>query len=118
MKKACYIDQTITITIPADPTRPAEVVFTPGPYADEAKRLARIPGSGWREALMDCLPKEIAASVTYDGARLILRSDELPSGFLVDRKILTPKPLRKSRPDASKRMRAYNIAKNTPAPQE
>lgn len=117
MKKA-YVDQTITITIPADPTRPAEVVFTPGPYADEAKRLAGIPGSGWREALMDCLPEVIAANVTCDGAKLILRSDELPSGFLVDRKILTPKPLRKSRPDASKRMSAYNRAKNYPAPQE
>lgn len=118
MKKDFIADQTITITIPADPTRPAEVVFTPGPCADEAKRLARIPGSGWREALMDCLPEVIAASATCDGAKLILRSDELPSGFLVDRRVLTPKPLRKPRPDASKRMSAYNKAKKASASQE
>ena len=52
MKKDFIADQTITIKIPADSSRPAEVRFTAGPYADEAKRIAKIPGSGWVEGLM------------------------------------------------------------------
>jgi hypothetical protein len=47
-----------------------------------------------------------------------MKTDEPPSGFLVDRRVLTPKPLRKPRPDASKRMSAYNKAKKASAPQE
>lgn len=118
MKKDFIADQTITIKIPADPTRPAEVRFTAGPYADEAKRLAKIPGSGWRETLVSCLPEEITARLVPDGARVIMKTDEPPSSFLVDRRILTPKPLRKPRPDASKRMSADNKAKKAPAPKE
>lgn len=111
MKKDFIADQTITIKIPADSSRPAEVRFTAGPYADEAKRLAKIPGSGWVEGLMSCLPEEITCRLVPNGARLIMKIDEPPSGFLVDRRIVVPKPLRKPRPDASKRMSAYNKAK-------
>jgi hypothetical protein len=118
MKKGFITDQAITIKIPADPTLPAEVRFTAGPYADEAKRLAKIPGSGWKEGLISCLPEEITVRLVPDGARLIMKTDEPPSGFLVDRRVLTPKPLRKPRPDASKRMSAYNKAKKASAPQE
>ena len=117
MKKDFIADQTITITIPADPARLAVVKFTAGPYADEAKRLAKIPGSGWIESVVDCLPEEISVRLVPDGARVIMKTDEPPTRFIVDRRVLTPKPLRKPRPDASKRMSADNKAKK-PRPQE
>jgi hypothetical protein len=127
MKKDFIADQTITIKIPADPTRPAEVVFTPGPYADEAKRLAKIPGSGWKEGpdVMDLLVEALSKlsqqellDLTPAPVPIIVpKNYEAPTVFLVDRRVLTPKPLRKSRPDASKRMSAYNKAKK-PRPQE
>lgn len=92
------MEQTIKITLPDDPTAPALVEFSPGPLAREAIRLSEIPGSGWKR-------------VPADDAEL--------DKFLVDRKLVTPKPRRRGRPDASSRMSAYNKAKKAkpqPAP--
>lgn len=81
------MEQTIKITLPDDPVAPAQVVFD-GPLGDVALRLSEEPGSGW----------------TFVGPH-----------YLVDRKLVVPKPRRKGRPDASERMRAYNEAKKAPA---
>ena len=89
--------QTITINVPESPTAPALVEFSPGPLTKEAIRLSEIPGSGWRR-------------VSVGGTEL--------DQFLVDRKVILPKAVRKGRPDASSRMSAYNKAKpSKPAPQ-
>ena len=98
MKTKSKNTQTVTIVLPADPSRKAEVTFTPGPLMAEAERLAAEPGSGWERA---------ASPIGGD-----------PS-FLVDRRLIVPKPLRKRRPDASARIGAYNAAKakKAPAPQ-
>ena len=88
------MEQTIKITLPADAASPAQVEFSPGPLGKEAARLSEIPGSGWRR-------------VSVGGAEL--------DQFLVDRRLVTPKPLRKPRPDASDRMKRYNEAKKAPA---
>lgn len=116
MKKA-YVEQTIAIRIPVDPSLPAEVECSPGPYADEAKRLAAIPGSGWGEALVDRLPERVACPLCpepfFGAAKVAMKADEPPSRFLVDHRLVAPKPLRKSRPDASERMRAYNRGSKT-----
>lgn len=91
------MEQTIKITLPADAASPALVEFSPGPLAREATRLSEIPGSGWK--------------------RVSIGDAELDK-FLVDRRLVTPKPLRKGRPDASDRMRKYNETKKAqPAPE-
>ena len=79
--------QTVTITLPDDPAAPALVVFD-GPLGDEALRLSKIPGSGWT-----LVADDPAAPGPY---------------YLVDRRLVVPKPLRKGRPDARKRMIEYN----------
>lgn len=89
------VKQTVTITLPADPAAPAVAVFD-GPLGDEALRLSKTPGSGWA----------------------LVADDPASPGpyYLVDRRLMTPKPLRRGRPDASARMRAYNASKAKPAP--
>lgn len=124
------MEQTIKITLPDDPAAPALVECSPGPYADEAKRLAAIPGSGWTEApglgkvlgdALDSLPKEALFNLTpAPGPVIVPKDGEAPSAFLVDRKLVIPKPRRKGRPDARDWMKAYNEAKKAggaPAPQ-
>lgn len=89
--------QTIKIDIPDDPRAPATVTFD-GPLGDVALRLSEDPESGWK----------------------FVSGDATPEGpcYLVDRKLVIPKPRRKGRPDASERMKKYNKTKNTrPAPQ-
>ena len=88
------MEQTVKITLPDDPTAPALVVFD-GPLGDVALRLSKDPGSGWTL---------IAGDPASDGPY-----------YLVDRKLVIPKPRRKGRPDASDRMRKYNEAKKAPA---
>lgn len=113
MKKA-RTEQTITIKIPVDPTLPAEVEFTPGPYAEEAKRLAGTPGSGWRTPststkmvdyyLVDRSGEQKPFKLNAAPIPLFFpeaRGDDSHIRFLVDRRIIEPKPLRKPRPDAA-----------------
>ena len=113
MKKA-RTEQTITIKIPVDPALPAVVEFTPGPYAEEAKRLAGTPGSGWRTPststrmvdyyLVDPTGEQKPFKLNSAPIPLFFpeaKSDDPRIRFYVDRKIIEPKPLRKPRPDAA-----------------
>lgn len=91
--------QTIKIIIPDDPHAPATVTFD-GSLGNVALHLSEDPESGWK----------------------LVNDDTTPDGpyYLVDRKLVIPKPRRKGRPDASERMKKYNKAKNaqptTPVP--
>ena len=114
MKKGFITDQTITIRIPANPTLPAEVIFTPGPYCEEAKHLSGIPESGWErenppsEKLEYWLvvpgKTQTPLKLTAASIPIILpkTEDDKFIRFLVDRKALIPKPLRKSKRNSNK----------------
>ena len=112
MKKGFITDQTITIRIPADPTLPAEVIFTPGPCCEEAKRLSGIPESGWEEPPSEQLEywlvvpgkTQTPLKLTAASTPIIFpkTEDDKFIRFLVDRKVLTPKPLRKSKRNSNK----------------
>lgn len=130
MKKA-RTEQTITIKIPVDPTAPAEVEFTPGPYAEEAKRLAATPGSGWVTPstktfdfyLVDPSGKQVplklnAAPIPLFSPQPEPKDDDPRIRFLVNRKILTPKPLRKPRPDAAAYLNKHRKKKKNEAERE
>lgn len=130
MKKA-RTEQTITIKIPVDPNLPAEVTFTPGPYAEEAKRLAGTTGSGWRTPsastrmvdyyLVDRSGKQAPFKLNADPIPLFFpetKSDDSGIRFFVDRKIIEPKPLRKPRPDAAAYLNKHRKEKKDEAEEE
>jgi hypothetical protein len=128
MKKA-RTEQTITIKIPVDPTLPAEVEFTPGPYAEEAKRLAATPGSGWNlpsTRMVDYYvvdPSGKQAPIKLNAVPIPLffpnaKNDDPRIRFLVDRKIIEPKPLRKPRPDAAAYLNKHRKEKKDEAEKE